>query len=100
MGVVMGARFLGHDVPEHVAGVDLFHELLAMSAREGFSVFLLGAKARPAVDAALGAGVAVPGAAGAAPDVEAVSGDECEVRGGVGEGEDAAAAGRPSVGAR
>lgn len=44
MGVVMGARFLGHDVPERVAGVDLFHELLAMSAREGFSVFLLGAK--------------------------------------------------------
>lgn len=43
MGVVVGARFLGHDVPERVAGVDLFHELLAMSAREGFSVFLLGA---------------------------------------------------------
>lgn len=44
MGVVLGARFLGHDVPERVAGVDLFHELLAMSAREGFSVYLLGAK--------------------------------------------------------
>ena len=44
MGVVIGARFLGHDVPERVAGVDLFHALLAMSAREGFSVFLLGAK--------------------------------------------------------
>lgn len=43
MGVVIGARFLGHDVPERVAGVDLFHELLAMSTREGFSVFLLGA---------------------------------------------------------
>lgn len=44
MGVVWGARFLGFDVPERVAGVDLFHQLLAMSAREGFSVYLLGAK--------------------------------------------------------
>ncbi|ATC86891.1 WecB/TagA/CpsF family glycosyltransferase [Pseudoalteromonas arctica] len=43
MGVVFGARFLGHDVPERVAGVDLFHELLAMSARRDFPVFLLGA---------------------------------------------------------
>lgn len=44
MGVVVGARFLGHDVRERVAGVDLFHELLAMSAREGLSVYLLGAQ--------------------------------------------------------
>lgn len=44
MGVVLGARFLGHDVRERVAGVDLFHELLAMSAREGLSVYLLGAQ--------------------------------------------------------
>jgi len=43
MGVVIGARFLGHDVPERVAGVDLFHELLKMSARCDFPVFLLGA---------------------------------------------------------
>ncbi|PLY16456.1 MAG: glycosyltransferase [Sedimenticola sp.] len=43
MGVVLGARLLGHQVPERVAGVDLFHELLAMSARCGYSVFLLGA---------------------------------------------------------
>ncbi|PKG37533.1 WecB/TagA/CpsF family glycosyltransferase [Psychromonas sp. Urea-02u-13] len=43
MGVVLGARFLGHDVPERVAGVDLFHELLNMSARCDFPVFLLGA---------------------------------------------------------
>lgn len=43
MGVVFGARFLGHDVPERVAGVDLFHELLAMSAKREFPVFLLGA---------------------------------------------------------
>ncbi|MDC9511384.1 WecB/TagA/CpsF family glycosyltransferase [Pseudoalteromonas sp. Angola-4] len=43
MGVVFGARFLGHAVPERVAGVDLFHELLAMSAKRDFPVFLLGA---------------------------------------------------------
>ena len=42
-GVVLGARMCGHDVPERVAGVDLFHELLAMSEQEKFSVFLLGA---------------------------------------------------------
>lgn len=44
MGVVWGARFLGVNVPERVAGVDLFHRLLAMSAREEFSVYLLGAR--------------------------------------------------------
>ncbi len=43
MGVVFGARFLGLHVPERVAGVDLFHELLAMSAKRDFPVFLLGA---------------------------------------------------------
>ena len=44
MGVVWGARFLGHNVQERVAGVDLFHNLNAMAAREGFPVFYLGAK--------------------------------------------------------
>ncbi|AOE83345.1 UDP-N-acetyl-D-mannosamine transferase [Pseudomonas sp. TCU-HL1] len=44
MGVVWGARLLGHRVPERVAGIDLFYELLAMSATSGFSVYLLGAK--------------------------------------------------------
>lgn len=44
MGIVLGARFLGYVVPERVSGIDLFHELLAMSAVNGFSVFLLGAK--------------------------------------------------------
>jgi N-acetylglucosaminyldiphosphoundecaprenol N-acetyl-beta-D-mannosaminyltransferase len=45
MGVVWGARFLGHPVPERVAGVDLFDRLLAMAAAEGFSVYLLGGTA-------------------------------------------------------
>lgn len=44
MGVVWGARLLGHKVPERIAGVDLFHELLAMSANSGYSVYLLGAE--------------------------------------------------------
>ncbi len=47
MGVVLGARFCGHNVAERVAGVDLFYELLAMSAKRDFPVFLLGAE--PAV---------------------------------------------------
>jgi len=44
MGVVWGARFLGHQVPERVAGVDLFLELNAMAAQEQMPVFYLGAK--------------------------------------------------------
>ena len=44
MGVVWGARFCGHSVPGRVAGVDLFHSLLAMSADRQFPIFLLGAK--------------------------------------------------------
>ena len=43
MGVVLGARFLGHQIPERVAGVDPFHQLLAMCNKNDFSVFLLGA---------------------------------------------------------
>jgi len=42
-GVVLGARLLGHKIPERVAGVDLFHELLDLSASAKFPVFLLGA---------------------------------------------------------
>lgn len=43
MGVVFGARWLGHAVPERVAGVDLFHALIAMSQQRQYPVFLLGA---------------------------------------------------------
>ncbi len=28
MGIVWGARILGHDIPERVTGIDLFHRLL------------------------------------------------------------------------
>ena len=44
MGVLLGARFLGYQVAERVAGVDLFHHLLAMAARCGYPVYLLGAR--------------------------------------------------------
>lgn len=42
-GVVFGGRLLGFDIPERVAGIDLFHELLKMAERTGRSVYLLGA---------------------------------------------------------
>lgn len=42
MGVVWGARLLGHDVPERVAGVDLFDRLLDMAQQDGLPVFMLG----------------------------------------------------------
>lgn len=44
MGVVWGARALGHRVPERVAGIDLFHRLLDLAKRKKYSVFFLGAK--------------------------------------------------------
>lgn len=43
MGIVLGARLLGYDVAERVAGVDLFHNLIAMSEQEMLPVYLLGA---------------------------------------------------------
>jgi N-acetylglucosaminyldiphosphoundecaprenol N-acetyl-beta-D-mannosaminyltransferase len=43
MGIVLAARWLGLPVPERVAGIDLFKEVLAVCAKEGFRPFLLGA---------------------------------------------------------
>lgn len=43
--VVWASRLLRHPLPERVAGIDLFQELLALAARDGTSVYLLGAKA-------------------------------------------------------
>jgi len=42
MGIVFGARMLGIHVPERVAGIDLFLNLMAVCAEEGFRPFLLG----------------------------------------------------------
>ncbi len=44
MAVVWGARFLGHEVPERVAGIDLFVELVGAAAQDGDSVYFLGAE--------------------------------------------------------
>ncbi len=44
IGAMLGARIMGHDVPERVAGVDLFYGLLKRSAELNYSVYLLGAK--------------------------------------------------------
>ncbi|WP_175921545.1 WecB/TagA/CpsF family glycosyltransferase [Burkholderia latens] len=42
MGVVWGARALGHPVGERVAGIDLFDRLLQMAQEDGLPVFMLG----------------------------------------------------------
>lgn len=44
MGVVLGCRLLGENIPERVAGIDLFYELLKYAEISGHSVFFLGAK--------------------------------------------------------
>jgi N-acetylglucosaminyldiphosphoundecaprenol N-acetyl-beta-D-mannosaminyltransferase len=42
MGVLWGAKLLGFDVPERIAGPDLFGEMLKLAALRGYPVFLLG----------------------------------------------------------
>jgi N-acetylglucosaminyldiphosphoundecaprenol N-acetyl-beta-D-mannosaminyltransferase len=42
-GIVIGGRFLGLDIPERVAGIDLFDRLLEYGEYSGKSVYLLGA---------------------------------------------------------
>jgi N-acetylglucosaminyldiphosphoundecaprenol N-acetyl-beta-D-mannosaminyltransferase len=44
MGVVWGGRLLGLPIPERVAGIDLFYELLGLAERRGEPVYFLGAK--------------------------------------------------------
>lgn len=43
-GVVWGAKILGVDIPERVAGIDLFTNLIELSANKGYRVYLFGAK--------------------------------------------------------
>jgi N-acetylglucosaminyldiphosphoundecaprenol N-acetyl-beta-D-mannosaminyltransferase len=45
MGILWAARFLGVNVPERVAGVDLMIEILGLCAREGYRPYFLGARA-------------------------------------------------------
>ena len=54
--VVWASRFLNHPLPERVAGIDLFEELLAVAHRDRRRVYLLGA--RPQVLALLEAAIA------------------------------------------
>ena len=44
MGLVLGARLLGHKVHERVAGIDLFFELIKLSEKKNYSIFLLGSE--------------------------------------------------------
>lgn len=44
MGIVWGARLLGFNVPERVAGIDLFYHLLTLAEKVGYPVYFLGAK--------------------------------------------------------
>jgi N-acetylglucosaminyldiphosphoundecaprenol N-acetyl-beta-D-mannosaminyltransferase len=42
--VVWASRLLGDPLPERVAGIDLMHALIAMAEREGYSIYILGAR--------------------------------------------------------
>ena len=42
--VVWASRLLGDPVPERVAGIDLMHALIELSAREGYGIYILGAR--------------------------------------------------------
>lgn len=43
-GVVLGARLLGVNIPERVAGIDLMHQLVDVSSRKDYRIFFLGAE--------------------------------------------------------
>lgn len=42
--VVIASRYLGTPLPERVAGIDLMGKLLDIAEKEGYSIFLLGAR--------------------------------------------------------
>lgn len=44
MGIALAMRLTGHASAPRLAGADLFQELMALCAREGFKPFLLGAR--------------------------------------------------------
>ena len=52
-GVVWASRLLGRPLPERVAGIDLMHRLLALSAERGYRVYVLGAE-REVLERAVG----------------------------------------------
>lgn len=42
--IVWGSRFLGNSLPERVAGIDIFTELVKISAEKGYKPYFFGAK--------------------------------------------------------
>ena len=44
MGIVWAARFLGHEIKERVAGIDLMENLVELAHKKEFKCFFLGAK--------------------------------------------------------
>ena len=42
--VIKASKFLGKPLPERVAGIDLMQSLIELSEKQGYSVYLLGAK--------------------------------------------------------
>jgi N-acetylglucosaminyldiphosphoundecaprenol N-acetyl-beta-D-mannosaminyltransferase len=42
--IVWAAKFLGKSLPERVAGVDLFQNLIKLAALKGYRLFFFGAK--------------------------------------------------------
>jgi N-acetylglucosaminyldiphosphoundecaprenol N-acetyl-beta-D-mannosaminyltransferase len=59
--VVWASRLLGDPLPARVAGIDLMHELLGLSERKGYRVFVLGAKKDVLEQAAANAREMYPG---------------------------------------
>ncbi|MBC7343497.1 MAG: WecB/TagA/CpsF family glycosyltransferase [Clostridia bacterium] len=51
-GVRLGARILGHHLPERVAGIDLMQALCQRAARQGWRIYFLGAEPGVAKEAA------------------------------------------------
>jgi len=43
-GVVLGAKFLGIDIPERVTGIDLMQKLIEYSAQKGYRIYFFGAQ--------------------------------------------------------
>ena len=44
MGVVWGARLMGHHVPQRVAGIDIMTHMLELCAKKNYRPYILGAK--------------------------------------------------------
>lgn len=43
-GIILGAKFLGIDIPERVTGIDLMQKLIEYSAQKGYRVYFFGAE--------------------------------------------------------